>query len=142
MSPSSGQVNGDMFENYKIFKVKSKIEKYEVEDLYLRREREVPSDIVEDIEKQMEKVEKKNASKRYEVKRKGGSNNPLSVIKAIMNESESPEDGQPLITEGNYSIKLSRDIYDLASNINKFSYKNLRDEKMIQKYKQEEYKNN
>lgn len=75
-----------MFDNFKIYKLKSKIEKYEVEDLYLKREREVPIDLVEDIEKQMEKVEKKaNQKRRYKTKQHS-TNNPLSVIKSIIQE--------------------------------------------------------
>lgn len=33
------------------------IQKYEVEDLYLKREKEIPLGLVEEIEKKIEKVE-------------------------------------------------------------------------------------
>ena len=50
-----------------------------MEDLYLKREREIPLDMVEDIEKQLVRVEKKIEKKVRS--RKISSNNPLMVIK-------------------------------------------------------------
>ena len=55
-SPSLGSLVGSIFENFKEYNVKSRIDKFEVEDLYLKREQAPPIDLVEEIEKLMEKL--------------------------------------------------------------------------------------
>jgi hypothetical protein len=41
----------DLLENYDQFKSKSHLKKYEVEDLYLKREQDLPLEMLEEIER-------------------------------------------------------------------------------------------
>ena len=40
-----------MFENLKNFKLQSKLMKFQVEDLYIKREKEIPLDLIDEVEK-------------------------------------------------------------------------------------------
>ena len=75
-TPTQMTIQRDMFENFENFKLQTRINKFQVEDLYIKRENGLPIEILEEIEKE---EEEKKAHMNMLKQRLNGNNSSLLI---------------------------------------------------------------
>ncbi|CDW78499.1 UNKNOWN [Stylonychia lemnae] len=79
-SPSQITLQRDIFDNYDNFKLKSRHHKFQVEDLYIKRENGLPLEILEEMEREEEEKQQYIQSMETKLRAKGSALSNLSIL--------------------------------------------------------------